>query len=179
MLLLPRCLNGLQQIHWIVMYYFMIQQFKAMWPGKTLNFIHQLNNKSNANELLWLWLFSAQQAFETLKLTFGDNKCFLVQMNSQQTPSTNDIIDPWLKYLRRQPKMVILQTQCTALLFFFNNLILLGNYKHPNKDILNSMQVLYIQSLWPSISGEILVMKYPCDTPEMNPILTDREKKWL
>lgn len=50
--------------------------------------------------------FSAQQAFETLKLTFGDNKCFLVQINSQQTPSTNDIIDPWLKYLRRQPKMV-------------------------------------------------------------------------
>lgn len=50
--------------------------------------------------------FSAQQAFETLKLTFGDNKCFLVQINSQQTPSTNDIIDPWLKFLRRQPKMV-------------------------------------------------------------------------
>lgn len=49
---------------------------------------------------------SAQQAFETLKLTFGDNKCFLVQINSQQTPSTNDIIDPWLKFLRRQPKMV-------------------------------------------------------------------------
>lgn len=50
--------------------------------------------------------FSAQQAFETLKLTFGDTKCFLVQINSQQTPSTNDIIDPWLKFLRRQPKMV-------------------------------------------------------------------------
>lgn len=51
-------------------------------------------------------MYSAQQAFETLKLTFGDNKCFLVQINSQQTPSTSDIIDPWLKFLRRQPKMV-------------------------------------------------------------------------
>lgn len=58
---------------------------------------------------LWLDLnvFSAQQAFETLKLTFGDNRCFLVQINSQQTPSSNDIIDPWLKFLRRQPKMVM------------------------------------------------------------------------
>lgn len=47
---------------------------------------------------------SAQQAFESLKVTFGNDKCFLVPINSQQTPSSNDIIDPWLKFLRRQSK---------------------------------------------------------------------------
>lgn len=51
-----------------------------------------------------VFLCSAQQAFESLKVTFGDDKCFLVPINSQQTPSSNDIVDPWLKFLRRQTK---------------------------------------------------------------------------
>lgn len=65
---------------------------------------------------LYFKTYSAQQAFETLKLTFGDNKCFLVQINSQQTPSTNDIIDPWLKFLRRQPKMVNIKNYLSSYL---------------------------------------------------------------
>lgn len=81
-----------------------------MWTGQRKRFQSHssswMKKQKLFNELYWIWYFSAQQAFETLKLTFGDNKCFLVQINSEQTPSTNDETDPWLKFLRRQPKMV-------------------------------------------------------------------------
>lgn len=59
----------------------------------------------NRNKLNWRFS-SAQQAFETLKLAFGDSKCFLLQINSHQSPAPNDSIDPWLKFLRRQTKNV-------------------------------------------------------------------------
>lgn len=39
-----------------------------------------------------------------MKLTFGDNKCFLIQINSFQGQIQNDCADPWSKYLRRQAK---------------------------------------------------------------------------
>lgn len=42
----------------------------------------------------------AQQGFESLKSTFGDNKCFLVQINSQKD-NKSDATDPWLKYLKK------------------------------------------------------------------------------
>ncbi|KAJ6641577.1 Trafficking protein particle complex subunit 8 [Pseudolycoriella hygida] len=46
----------------------------------------------------------AQQAFETLKLTFGDNKCFLLQINSYQGTTPGDCTDPWMKFLKKHPK---------------------------------------------------------------------------
>lgn len=39
-----------------------------------------------------------------MKMTFGDNRCFLVQINSNETPTSNANNDPWQKYLKRQPK---------------------------------------------------------------------------
>lgn len=72
-----------------------------------------------------MFICSAQQAFETLKLTFGDNKCFLVQINSQQNPSSNNnIIDPWLKFLRRQNKAVNFELNSFFLFNDLNNLFL-------------------------------------------------------
>uniref|UniRef100_A0A6B2EI91 Protein with involvement in meiosis gsg1 n=1 Tax=Phlebotomus kandelakii TaxID=1109342 RepID=A0A6B2EI91_9DIPT len=45
----------------------------------------------------------AQQAFESLKMTYGENKCFLLQINSfQGTPG--ECPDPWLRYLKRHPR---------------------------------------------------------------------------
>lgn len=48
----------------------------------------------------------AQQAFETLKLTFGENKCFLLQINSYQGTTPGDCTDPWMKFLKKHPKSV-------------------------------------------------------------------------
>lgn len=39
-----------------------------------------------------------------MKLSFGENRCFLIPINSNETPLNTDGIDIWLKYLRRQPK---------------------------------------------------------------------------
>uniref|UniRef100_A0A1B0CIG6 Putative er-golgi trafficking trapp i complex 85 kDa subunit n=1 Tax=Lutzomyia longipalpis TaxID=7200 RepID=A0A1B0CIG6_LUTLO len=45
----------------------------------------------------------AQQAFESLKMTYGENKCFLLQINSLQgTPG--ECPDPWLRYLKRHAR---------------------------------------------------------------------------
>ncbi|GAB0089955.1 trafficking protein particle complex subunit 8 [Sergentomyia squamirostris] len=45
----------------------------------------------------------AQQAFESMKMTYGENKCFLMQINSLQgTPG--ECPDPWLRYLKRHPR---------------------------------------------------------------------------
>lgn len=48
----------------------------------------------------------AQQNFESLKLSFGENKCFLLAINSQQGQASSDSADPWLKFLNRHPKSV-------------------------------------------------------------------------
>ncbi|KAL7734413.1 hypothetical protein ACLKA6_010743 [Drosophila palustris] len=49
-------------------------------------------------------LSKAQQGFELLKSTFGDNKCFLVSINSLEPNTTSDIQDYWAAYIKRQPK---------------------------------------------------------------------------
>lgn len=49
-------------------------------------------------------LSKAQQGFELLKSTFGDNKCFLVSINSLEPNATSDIQDFWKSYIKRQPK---------------------------------------------------------------------------
>lgn len=90
-----------------------ITRSQSRWRYNVREFFDKfqiLNTKKN--------LFSrAQQAFDTLKKMFGDNKCFLVQINSQQEPAPSDSIDPWLKFLRRPTKTVnnILQHICIFL----------------------------------------------------------------
>lgn len=45
----------------------------------------------------------AQQAFEVLKSTYGDHKCFLLQINSHQGPPM-ECPDPWLRYLKKHQR---------------------------------------------------------------------------
>ena len=49
-------------------------------------------------------LSRAQQGYEMLKSTFGDTKCFLIQINSLDSNVTSEVPDYWSPYLRRQPK---------------------------------------------------------------------------
>lgn len=46
----------------------------------------------------------AQQPFELLKSTFGEMKCFLLQINSGNSQIQQDVPDYWKKFLRRHPK---------------------------------------------------------------------------
>ncbi|XP_055378418.1 trafficking protein particle complex subunit 8 [Condylostylus longicornis] len=55
----------------------------------------------------------AQQTYEILKSTFGDNKCFLVAINSLTEPSS-EAVDPWTNYLKRAPKSDNLSDQGSA-----------------------------------------------------------------
>lgn len=47
----------------------------------------------------------AQQGFENLKASFGDNKCFLIQINSQKEPNTEHT-DVWAKYVKSYHRTV-------------------------------------------------------------------------
>lgn len=49
-------------------------------------------------------LSKAQQGFENMKATFGDNRCFLIQINSQREHPNNEQIDVWAKYVRNYHK---------------------------------------------------------------------------
>ncbi|CRL02155.1 CLUMA_CG015335, isoform A [Clunio marinus] len=47
----------------------------------------------------------AQQGFENLKATFGENRCFLVQINSQSDQTnTNQLPDVWSKFVKNYHK---------------------------------------------------------------------------
>lgn len=46
----------------------------------------------------------AQQGFENLKATFGENKCFLIQINSQKDHPNNEQPDVWIKYMKNLHK---------------------------------------------------------------------------
>nr|XP_014088536.1 trafficking protein particle complex subunit 8 [Bactrocera oleae] len=46
----------------------------------------------------------AQQGYELLKSTFGDNKCFLVQINSLDATVPGEVPDYWSTYIKRQPR---------------------------------------------------------------------------
>ncbi|XP_062542620.1 trafficking protein particle complex subunit 8 [Armigeres subalbatus] len=45
----------------------------------------------------------AQQAFDGLKSTYGDHKCFLLQINSHQGPPM-ECPDPWMRYLKKHQR---------------------------------------------------------------------------
>lgn len=46
----------------------------------------------------------AQQGFENLKATFGENRCFLIQINSQKDHPNNEQPDVWAKYMKNYHK---------------------------------------------------------------------------
>ncbi|XP_063702999.1 trafficking protein particle complex subunit 8 [Culicoides brevitarsis] len=50
-------------------------------------------------------LSQTQQGFESLKAVYGENKCFLLQINNNENPQT-DIVDVWHKFIKRQQKGV-------------------------------------------------------------------------
>lgn len=50
-------------------------------------------------------LSRTQQGFEAIKSVYGENKCFLLQVNSNETAQT-DIVDVWVKFIKRQQKGV-------------------------------------------------------------------------
>ena len=45
-----------------------------------------------------------QQSFENLKGTFGDNRCFLIQINSQKDHPNPEQPDVWIKYMKNYHK---------------------------------------------------------------------------
>lgn len=55
------------------------------------------------NIFVYSFPLRAQQSYESLKLTFGENRCFLLQINSN-TSVVADTADPWAKFLRRHPR---------------------------------------------------------------------------
>ncbi|XP_064545470.1 trafficking protein particle complex subunit 8 [Drosophila montana] len=71
---------------------------KWFQPTEVLNSYVVLHEASQGD------LSKAQQGFELLKSTFGDNKCFLVSINSNEGNSASDIQDLWTNYIKRQPK---------------------------------------------------------------------------
>lgn len=48
-------------------------------------------------------LSKAQQGFEAIKSVYGDNKCFLLQINSNQKAQT-DVADVWIKFIRQHQR---------------------------------------------------------------------------
>lgn len=48
-------------------------------------------------------LSKAQQGFEAIKSVYGDNKCFLLQINSNQKAQT-DVTDVWIKFIRQHQR---------------------------------------------------------------------------
>ncbi|XP_037938584.1 trafficking protein particle complex subunit 8 [Teleopsis dalmanni] len=59
-------------------------------------------------------LSKAQQSYELLKSTFGDNKCFLIQINSLDGSGTSEVPDYWATYLKRHPKIDAQSEQFSA-----------------------------------------------------------------
>lgn len=48
----------------------------------------------------------AQQTFEILKSNFGENRCFLLQINSSSGNGFQEVPDIWSPFIKRQPKSV-------------------------------------------------------------------------
>lgn len=71
---------------------------KWFQPTEVLNSYVVLHEASQGD------LSRAQQGFELLKSTFGNNKCFLVSINSMEGNAPNGIPDYWTNYIKRQPK---------------------------------------------------------------------------
>lgn len=70
----------------------------ATTPDEALNCYIMLHDGSSGD------ISKAQQAFDNLKATFGDNRCFLIQINSQRDKPNLDQPDLWVKYLHKYHK---------------------------------------------------------------------------
>lgn len=84
-----------------------VQQMQSITPQKLPKWFQPtdvLNSYVVLHEASQGDLSKAQQGFELLKSTFGDNKCFLVSINSLEPNITSDIPDYWVTYIKRQPK---------------------------------------------------------------------------
>lgn len=67
-------------------------------PDDSLNCYVMLHDGSSGD------ISKAQQGFENLKATFGDNRCFLIQINSQKDQPNVDQPDIWASFLRNYQK---------------------------------------------------------------------------
>ncbi|EDV97571.1 trafficking protein particle complex subunit 8 [Drosophila grimshawi] len=84
-----------------------VQQMQSITPQKLPKWFQPtevLNSYVVLHEASQADLSRAQQGFELLKSTFGDNRCFLVSINSTDPNSASDIQDYWRTYIKRQPK---------------------------------------------------------------------------
>lgn len=81
---------------------------KWFQPNDVLNSYIVLHEGSSGD------LSKAQQSYELLKATFGDNRCFLIQINSLAAGVSGDIPDYWASYIRRPPKADLQTDQSSA-----------------------------------------------------------------
>jgi tetratricopeptide (TPR) repeat protein len=68
------------------------------FSSDTLNCYVMLHDASTGD------LSKAQQGFENLKSSFGENRCFLIQINSRKDGKTEFVPDLWLPYLKKVHK---------------------------------------------------------------------------
>uniref|UniRef100_A0A1I8NQR6 Trafficking protein particle complex subunit 8 n=1 Tax=Stomoxys calcitrans TaxID=35570 RepID=A0A1I8NQR6_STOCA len=85
-----------------------VHQMQSVTPQKLPKWFHSsdvLNSYVVLHEGTQGDLSKAQQGYEMLKSTFGDTKCFLIQINSlDANVTTTEVPDYWTSFLKRQPK---------------------------------------------------------------------------
>ncbi|XP_030383896.1 trafficking protein particle complex subunit 8 isoform X2 [Scaptodrosophila lebanonensis] len=94
-----------------------VQQMQNITPQKLPKWFHPtqvLNSYVVLHEASHGDLSKAQQGFELIKSTFGDNKCFLISINSLEANTNNDIPDHWARYIKRQPKADTIANEISA-----------------------------------------------------------------
>jgi trafficking protein particle complex subunit 8 len=70
----------------------------ASSPDDALNCYIMLHDGSSGD------ISKAQQAFDNLKATFGEHKCFLIQINSEKTHPNTEQPDLWAKFVKNYHK---------------------------------------------------------------------------
>lgn len=90
-----------------------VHQMQSVTPQKLPKWFHSsdvLNSYVVLHEGSQGDLSKAQQGYEMLKSTFGDSKCFLIQINSLDTNVTSEVPDYWATFIKRQPKSSDIQS---------------------------------------------------------------------
>ncbi|XP_053954695.1 trafficking protein particle complex subunit 8 [Anastrepha ludens] len=84
-----------------------VHQMQSVTPQKLPKWFHPtnvLNSYVVLHEGSQGDISKAQQGYELLKSTFGNSKCFLVQINSLDATVSGEVPDYWATYIKRQPK---------------------------------------------------------------------------
>ncbi|XP_036342212.1 trafficking protein particle complex subunit 8-like [Rhagoletis pomonella] len=84
-----------------------VHQMQSVTPQKLPKWFHStnvLNSYVVLHEGSQGDISKAQQGYELLKSTFGNSKCFLVQINSLDATVSGEVSDYWVPYIKRQPK---------------------------------------------------------------------------